>query len=527
MEFVFEVDDTGKGIPVEMRKSVFENYVQVRETARGEQGTGLGLGIVQSLVRLMGGEIRITEKAMGEKGTCFQFNVLLMTASETDSLVRLMGGEIRITEKAMGEKGTCFQFNVLLMTASETDVNAREDIESVAGGDYVASTPNLGLTINTSSGGSMNIRHHLSPRFNNCLSSSPKQEASRVVLLLKDEERRRVTEKSIKILGIKVTVVEKWEHLSNALERLFGFLPQSSMESCLRNELSSTSSRELPLIGTDGVDSRSQLPRRRSASFSAFVLLMIDANAGPFAEMNDVVEQFRRGLHHGVVCKVVWLNEPTGRGSERGDVCCLKPLHGSRLNRVLKMLPELGGIVPRESSLLRHTLVATSPKGTTSCEIQEVEEEEPSLRYNKKLGKTIMGPKPVGNSEEEQVTSSASCDGLLKGKRVLVVDDNRITCSVATRKLKKMGVLDVKQCDNGMEAVRLVSEWLTQREQHQQGSVDVLPFDYIFMDCQMPEMDGYETTREIRKVERNYGVHIPIIAVSVAWRSLSSLQEPT
>ncbi|CAF1797783.1 unnamed protein product [Brassica napus] len=490
MEFVFEVDDTGKGIPVEMRKSVFENYVQVRETARGQQGTGLGLGIVQSLVRLM-------------------------------------GGEIRITEKAMGEKGTCFQFNVLLMTVSETDVNAREeDIESVTGGDYVASTPNLGLTINTSSGGSMNIRHHLSPRFNNCLSSSPKQEASRVVLLLKDEERRRVTEKSIKILGIKVTVVEKWENLSNSLERLFGFSPQSSMESSLRNELSSTSSRELPLIGTDGVDSRSQIPRRRSASFSAFVLLMIDANAGPFPEMSDIVEQFRRGLHHGIVCKVVWLNEPTGRGSERGDVCCLKPLHGSRLNRVLKMLPELGGIVPRES-LLRHTLVATSPKGTTSCEIQEVEEEEEqSLRFNKKIGKTIMGPtaseretwaksvrtvpKPVGNSEDERVTSNASCDELLKGKRVMVVDDNRITSSVATRKLKKMGVSEVRQCDNGNEAVRLVSEWLTQ-----QGSVvDVLPFDYIFMDCQMPVMDGYETTREIRKVERNYGVHIPIIAVS-------------
>lgn len=36
----------------------------------------------------------------------------------------------------------------------------------------------------------------------------------------------------------------------------------------------------------------------------------------------------------------------------------------------------------------------------------------------------------------------------------------------------------------------------------------------IFLCVQMPEMDGYETTREIRKVERKYGVHIPIIAVS-------------
>lgn len=50
VEFVFEVNDTGKGIPKEKQRSVFENYVQVRETALGHEGTGLGLGIVQSLV---------------------------------------------------------------------------------------------------------------------------------------------------------------------------------------------------------------------------------------------------------------------------------------------------------------------------------------------------------------------------------------------------------------------------------------------------------------------------------------------
>lgn len=50
LEFVFEVDDTGKGIPKEKQKAVFENYVQVKETALTEGGTGLGLGIVQSLV---------------------------------------------------------------------------------------------------------------------------------------------------------------------------------------------------------------------------------------------------------------------------------------------------------------------------------------------------------------------------------------------------------------------------------------------------------------------------------------------
>lgn len=41
LEFVFEVDDTGKGIPKEKQISVFENYVQVKETALGEGGTKL------------------------------------------------------------------------------------------------------------------------------------------------------------------------------------------------------------------------------------------------------------------------------------------------------------------------------------------------------------------------------------------------------------------------------------------------------------------------------------------------------
>ncbi|KAK6122871.1 hypothetical protein DH2020_043397 [Rehmannia glutinosa] len=78
-EYVFEVNDTGKGIPKEKQKSVFENYVQVKETAVGQEGTGLGLGIVQSLVRLMGGEIGIVDKEIGERGTCFRFNVFFST----------------------------------------------------------------------------------------------------------------------------------------------------------------------------------------------------------------------------------------------------------------------------------------------------------------------------------------------------------------------------------------------------------------------------------------------------------------
>ncbi|GHU67532.1 hypothetical protein FACS189447_09780 [Spirochaetia bacterium] len=39
-------------------------------------------------------------------------------------------------------------------------------------------------------------------------------------------------------------------------------------------------------------------------------------------------------------------------------------------------------------------------------------------------------------------------------------------------------------------------------------------YDMIFMDVQMPEMDGYEATRRIRALETDYAKHIPIIAMT-------------
>ncbi|KAF7143306.1 hypothetical protein RHSIM_Rhsim05G0132700 [Rhododendron simsii] len=88
IEFVFEVDDTGKGVPKENQKSVFENFVQVKESPHRHEGCGLELGIVRSLVskmyplnffqvRLMGGKIKIMDKEHDERETCFQLNIFL------------------------------------------------------------------------------------------------------------------------------------------------------------------------------------------------------------------------------------------------------------------------------------------------------------------------------------------------------------------------------------------------------------------------------------------------------------------
>jgi len=80
---------------------------------------------------------------------------------------------------------------------------------------------------------------------------------------------------------------------------------------------------------------------------------------------------------------------------------------------------------------------------------------------------------------------------------ILVVEDNIVNQRMAVRLLEKIGcVVDVAV--NGLEAVERVGR---------------STYDLVFMDCQMPEMDGYEATAEIRRHE-NGSKHIPIIAMT-------------
>ena len=107
---------------------------------------------------------------------------------------------------------------------------------------------------------------------------------------------------------------------------------------------------------------------------------------------------------------------------------------------------------------------------------------------------TLLAERP-GRGRAEPTTHAAALRG--NGARVLVVDDNAANQKVALRMVERLGYrADV--ASTGAEAVTMVGRG---------------HYDALLIDCHMPEMDGYEATRQIRHNERG-GRHVPIIAMT-------------
>ena len=102
-----------------------------------------------------------------------------------------------------------------------------------------------------------------------------------------------------------------------------------------------------------------------------------------------------------------------------------------------------------------------------------------------------------GSAPERSATAAGTEVPGVSGK-VLLVEDNPVNQQVAQAMLAKLGI-PADLANDGREAV---------------DKVQTHEYDLVLMDCQMPVMDGYEATAEIRRLHEGRGARLPIVALT-------------
>lgn len=100
---------------------------------------------------------------------------------------------------------------------------------------------------------------------------------------------------------------------------------------------------------------------------------------------------------------------------------------------------------------------------------------------------------------EPKATAISPVSIPVENAKILMVEDHPINQMLLSKLLAKLGIKQVTKAENGYEALKALEDG---------------PYSLILMDCQMPEMDGYETTHYIREKERIAQKHTPIIAMT-------------
>ena len=104
------------------------------------------------------------------------------------------------------------------------------------------------------------------------------------------------------------------------------------------------------------------------------------------------------------------------------------------------------------------------------------------------------------DKRQVEKSKTAQVAGIFAGRRILLVEDVEINREIVQTLLEPTKV-DIDCAENGEQAVRMFSE-------------SPVKYDMIFMDVQMPVMDGYEATRHIRALNTPAAKAVPIVAMT-------------
>jgi HAMP domain-containing protein/signal transduction histidine kinase/DNA-binding response OmpR family regulator len=459
----FTVQDTGIGIPEDKQRIIFEAFQQADgTTSRKYGGTGLGLSISREITRLLGGELRV-ESTPGE-GSAFVLYLPLNFSPAVQATPSLRGP---IAPRPA-------------ITYSETEAveTIADDREEIAPGDAV-------------------------------------------VLIVEDDPRfAAILLSLVREAGFKGVVTAEGA-VAAALARRFGpdaimldiGLPDMDGLALLDMLKHTPATRHIPVHVISGDDQRgiglsmgafgfTHKPVEREVVISAL------ANVKDFVAKADRRVALVGG--EGEAAETLRLSFTTVEtGAELGAVLALP--HGERADAVVI---EAGALsVPAMVDLLKQPDLAADPVVVYAAE-ELAADEDRQLRLAVfggllRLARTpeqlidqvsLLLHKPfeqLPDPARAQLSQTRMSDPLLAGRRVLVIDDDIRNIFSLASALEEYGV-ELQYAESGRAGLDLLTE---------DSRVDV-----VLVDIMMPDMDGYETIREIRS--RAEYADLPVIAVT-------------
>jgi CheY-like chemotaxis protein/nitrogen-specific signal transduction histidine kinase len=473
----FSVTDSGIGIPKNKLDAVFEAFQQADgSTKRKYGGTGLGLSISRELANVLGGEIHV--QSMEGKGSTFTLYLPLQfdssIAASTDKTI-----EIKKTPKRTSKQ---------LSEATDSQLPAQD----IADDRFLI------------------------------------KENDKVILIIEDDQelaniilefsRERGYKGIIAHQGnVGLSLVRHYRPDAIILDMKLPVMDGSEVLKHLKND---PALRHIPVQVLSGYDKR-----RESLEQGAFDFIQKPLKKEDLQLVFEHIEEFINKklkklliveddkLQNDVICALIG----------DGDVKCFSAFTGEEAYQILQNeiidsiiidlgLPDMSGFDLLEKIKSNKRLNKIPVIVYTGRELSK----EESNRLNKLASSVVL---KTANSKERLLDETTlflhriesrlpkekqqiirklhRSDEILKNKMVLVVDDDMRNIYSLTNVLEEEGITCIT-AENGKAALNILKE-----------KPDV---DLILMDVMMPEMDGYEATKEIRKMDRY--IKTPIIAIT-------------
>ena len=461
----FAVEDTGVGIDPENLEKIFEPFTQEDgSTTRRFGGTGLGLSICKQLVELMRGEIGV--ESNGGRGCAFWFTVRLQKDSTQPELMgaeALAGRRVLIVDDNATNRET-LQHQLESWKVDVAAASSGPEALGILGSSARKDKPFQAVLLD------MNM---------------PEMDGIQVAAAI----RRLGHHDAVPLIMLSSVSAADIDEARNVGD-IDAWLTKPVRQSRVLDALSSHLSR--PRRAPTAASGERKGPRaiNDNASGDLKVLLAEDNEVNQIVAVGMLNE-----LGHETTVVANGQDAVDALKEQEFDLvlmdCQMPVLDGFKATLSIRRWEKEQSRAPTKIIALTANALSGDRERCLSCGMDDYVSKPFTLEG---LGAAIA----IVIRRDPEPESSLPTQGDA-GARVLVVDDNPVNQQVTKAMVEEMGY-DARTADDGAAALQAMQSTC---------------FDIVLMDCHMPVRDGYDTTREIRRLEEeSSSTRIPIVAIT-------------